>query len=419
MARPSRDGTWALVAVALAVALAGMVLALVLVPPKPSRAPEPPERTLRYDPVDYAALPGWAADDHSLALQAFLQSCRAFEKQPGERPVGPGPVGTMADWTPLCAEARSLAAGGIDERTARAFFEDRFQPLALTLGPERQGFLTGYYEPVLAGSRVRTERFDVPLYGRPPDLVTADLGAFRADLDGERIVGRVEDGRLRPMPDRGAIDRGALADRDLEIVWLDDPVEAFFLHIQGSGRIQLRDGSVLRVGYAARNGHAYRSVGRELLARGLLAPGEASAPGIKAWLRDHPDQAAALMAENPSYIFFRVVEELADSSAGPIGALGVPLTPERSLAVDRAHLPLGAPVYLDASYPAPRTHEPKPLRRLMMAQDVGGAIRGALRGDVFWGTGPKAAEIAGHMMHGARFYLLVPKTVASAAMAVM
>jgi membrane-bound lytic murein transglycosylase A len=313
-----------------------------------------------------------------------------------------GLAGTAADWKPACAAAEKVPAG--DDAAARAFFERRFRPLAATNGGHPLGLFTGYYEPLLQGSRRRGGRFTVPLYLRPPELVTVDLGDFRESLKGQRIAGKVEDGALVPFPDRGAIEKGALAGRDLELVWVDDPVDAFFLHVQGSGRVRLAEGGELRVGYAAQNGHPYFAIGRDLIERGALRKEEVSMQSIRAWLEAHPDDAAKVMERNASYIFFQELK-----GDGPLGAEGVPLTPGRSLAVDRELLPLGLPVWLSAGMPGAREGEPdRKLRRLLVAQDTGGAIRGPVRGDVFWGHGDEAAEIAGRMKHRGRLWVLLP-----------
>ena len=330
-------------------------------------------------PAAFADLPGWEEDDHSTALAAFLRSCR--------RMTGPA------------CDAASRAPAD----TARAFFESHFQPFAVNAGQE--GLFTGYYEPLLQGSRERSDRYRVPLYVRPPDLVTVDLGDFREELKGQRIAGRVEEGALVPYPDRKAIEEGALDGRDLELVWVDDPVDAFFLQIQGSGRVRLDDGSEMRVGYAAQNGHPYFAIGKDLIERGALAREEVTMQSIRGWLEQNPDLADDVMARNASYVFF---EEL--KGEGPLGAQGVPLTPGRSLAVDLKHWTLGTPVWLDTRAPSPRPGEPdRPLRRLVIAQDTGGAIVGVVRGDVFWGHGGDAAEIAGRMKHSGSMWVLLPR----------
>ena len=249
--------------------------------------------------------------------------------------------------------------------------------------------------------------YTVPLHGRPADLVTVDLGAFRHDLEGRRIAGRVVDGRLRPFESRAEIVAGALDDKAPVLAWLDDPIAAFFLHIQGSGRIVLAEGGELRVGFAGQNGHPYVAIGRELIRRGAIARERISLQTIRDWLKRNPDQAAEVMAVNRSYVFFHVLE-----GVGPVGAQGVVLTPGRSLAVDRRYLPLGAPLWLEARAPAPQPESPdRPLHRLMVAQDTGGAIRGPVRGDVFWGHGPDAEAVAGRMKHQGRYYLLLPRAL--------
>jgi membrane-bound lytic murein transglycosylase A len=370
-------------------------------------APPPPPR-LDLQPATFADLPGWAADDPSPALAAFRRSCAAWRRQPDDRPLDADApwAGTLGDWRGVCAAAAEVPAG---PAAARAFFADLFVPVAATNRGAAAGLFTGYYEPTLRGSRRRHGAYTVPLYTRPPELVEADLGEFRDELRGERIAGRVVADRLVPFADRAAIDTGALGGRGLELVWVDDPVEAFFLHVQGSGRVELDDGSTLRVGYAAQNGHPYVAIGRVLVDRGDMELDEVSMQSLRAWLAAHPEEAAEVMAANPSYVFFRRLAE-----EGPLGAQGVVLTPGRSLAVDRSFHPLGVPVWLAATAPSPRAGEPDlPLRRLLVAQDTGGAIRGPVRGDVFWGPGDDAAEIAGRMKHEGRMWLLLPKELAA------
>jgi membrane-bound lytic murein transglycosylase A len=238
-----------------------------------------------------------------------------------------------------------------------------------------------------------------------------DLGRFRPDLKGKRIAGKVVDGSLVPYPDRREIEAGALSGRKLEIVWVDDPVGAFFLHVQGSGRVRLADGGELRLGYAAQNGHPYTAIGRELIDRGELRSEDVSLQTIRAWLEAHPGQARELMERNASYVFFQQVK-----GEGPLGAQGVPLTPGRSLAVDLNFVPLGVPLWLVAGAPSPLEGEPdRKLRRLVVTQDTGGAIRGPIRGDVFWGFGEEAEAIAGRMKHRGRYWMLLPKTLTPSA----
>ena len=350
-------------------------------------------------PATFAELPGWEEDDPSAALSALLRSCRRLRSEP--------------DWRPVCdaaADAADPADAAAQAASARTFFESNFQPFAVSAGRDAEGLFTGYYEPLLQGSRRRSNRYRVPLYVRPPDLVMVDLGDFREELKGHRIAGRVEEGDLVPYPDRRAIEEGALSGRELELVWVDDPVDAFFLQIQGSGRVRLDDGSEMRVGYAAQNGHPYFAIGKDLVERGAMSKEEVSMQSIRRWLEQNPDLADDVMARNASYVFF---EEL--KGDGPLGAQGVALTPGRSLAVDLKHWTLGVPVWLDTRAPSPREGEPdRPLRRLMIAQDTGGAIRGVVRGDVFWGYGEEAAEIAGRMKHPGRMWVLLPRAQAGA-----
>lgn len=399
--------------------------------PTPAELPTPPEPELVLQPARFDDLPGWPGDAPEAAVPALRASCRVFARRPAEAPVGPdGLGGTVADWRPLCDEIRGLAKAGASG-ILRGVLEARLRPWAVTdRGVEHEGLFTGYFEPELRGSRRRHGPFQTPLYREPEDLVEVDLGAFRESLDGRRIAGRVVGGRLEPYHDRREIARGALAGRGLELVWVDDPVDAFFLQIQGSGRVVLDDGTVLRVGYAGQNGHPYTAIGRELVARGALELEEVSLQSIRRWLDAHPEEASAVMAENASYVFFRTLDRVA-AGRGPLGSLGVPLTPGRSLAVDDRFLPLGVPLWLAGSMPrvpgeiaeapggsdsaappaGPAESEARPLRRLLVAQDTGGAIRGPVRGDVFWGAGDRAEAIAGRMKHPGRIWLLLPRSV--------
>jgi membrane-bound lytic murein transglycosylase A len=285
---------------------------------------------------------------------------------------------------------------------ARRFFEAHFIPYEISGDDGREGLFTGYYEPLLNGALEKKPPYLIPLHARPDDLVSVNLGDFKPDLKGETIVGRVTEGKLIPYFRRAEIEGGALAEQDKEIVWVDSAVDAFFLHIQGSGQVKLEDGSVLRVGYAAQNGHPYLAIGKALIERGALSRDNVSMQSIRAWLEAHPDEAPDVMNLNASYVFFQPLE-----GEGPLGGEGVALTPQRSLAIDRKKIPYGVPLFLDAEEPegGPR------LRRLMVAQDTGGAIRGAVRGDYFWGAGEEAARKAGLMKSKGNLYALLPKGV--------
>lgn len=350
----------------------------------------------RFEPARFADLPGWTSDDHGAALGALRISCPRLVRR------GAGEFGTAADWAPICADADRVAQ---TPAAARGFFERHFQPVRVTSGGgDPEGLITGYYEPELRGARKRGGPYTVPLHVRPPDLISVDLSRFGDEFKGKRIAGRVVRGSLIPYHDRGRIERGALDGKKLELVWVDSAADAFFLQIQGSGRIALPDGKVMRVGYAGTNGRPYTAIGRALIERGAVPREKMSMQAIRAWLAANPADGAALMRTNESYVFFREL-----TGPGPIGALGVALTPGRSLAIDRRQFPLGMPVWLDTVMPDPAA---TPLRRLMIAQDTGGAIRGAVRADVFWGPGAQAAERAGKMKSPGRYWFLRPRAVA-------
>ena len=302
-----------------------------------------------------------------------------------------------------CAAAKQISRR--DNTAARAFFERWFVPHLASAGRRAGGLFTGYYEPELNGSRVRSDRYAVPIYVKPSDLVSVDLGLFRRSLKGERIAGRLVDGRLTPYASRAEIEAGRLRGRELELVWVDDAVDAFFLHIQGSGRIALVGGGMLRIGYAASNGHPYTAIGGQLIGRGAIAREDMSMQSIRSWLAANPDEAVALMNTNASFVFFRELD-----GEGPLGTQGVVLTPGRSLAVDRRFVALGLPIWLDTTDPL---DPEKPLRRLLVAQDTGGAIRGAVRGDIFWGHGLDAAARAGRMRQTGRYFVLLPRQPAA------
>jgi membrane-bound lytic murein transglycosylase A len=347
-------------------------------PPKPA-----PERA-QYLESSFAALPGWSEARLEPSLRAFMAGCA--------RAGGPL-IGA-------CATATSVAPG--DEVAARRFFEYMFVPYAL-VSPEGQdtGLVTGYYEPILRGSRTQSPANRFPIFGVPEDLVVVDLASVSPEVRNLRLRGRVEGRRLVPYWSRAEIDARGEAFPAPVIAWTGDPVELFFLQIQGSGQIELESGERLRVGYADQNGHPYRSLGRYLVERGELTLDQASMQGIKAWGAAHPEKLQDALNSNASYVFFR---EIGDPR-GPFGALGVPLVPEYSLAVDRRYVPLGAPLYLATTFPL----SDEPLTRLMAAHDTGGAIRGAVRADFFWGSGEQAGALAGRMRQNAKMWLLWPR----------
>jgi peptidoglycan lytic transglycosylase A len=379
-----RQGGWSGIAIVLLL-LAGCV------------APPAPKPKLTLEQVPFTALPGWNRDTVSAALPALLKSCARRLAQPATAKVGPGGIaGRVADWRAPCAAAGVVPAG--DDAAARQFFEHWFQPYLAGNNGKLEGLFTGYYEPLLAGARQRGGPYETPILRRPPDLVTVSLGQFRPEWRGYHIAGRVVGDRLVPYPTRAQIEGGALDASKLALFWVSDPVDAFFLEIQGSGKIRLPDGNLASVGYAGQNGRPYVAIGRLLVERGALAKSQVSLGSIKAWIEAHPARGKALMDDNPSYVFFREIE-----GDTPIGAEGAVLTPGRSLAVDRAFLPLGIPVWLDLR------NGDETLRRLAVAQDTGGAIRGPVRGDLYWGSGAAAAHEAGTMRARGRYFLLLPK----------
>lgn len=371
--------------------LATLLLPLSACVPKPPLPPSipdvPPAEVQKLQPVDWSEVEGWPGDSLQASLGAFLQSCRVLGKREG--------------WQQVCSEAAGHKAAN-DERIAE-FFESRFVPHRINNDDgSTTGLITGYYVPDLRGSRVRTQRYRYPLYGPPEDMLTIDLSSVYPELGSYRLRGRLEGKRVVPYYDREALDAGVASLKGSELLWVDDPVELFFMHIQGSGRILFENGDAEMVNYADQNGHPFRSIGKLLIERGEMSRHQMSMQNIRAWARKHPELADDLLAENPSYIFFR---ELPDMPTPP-GALGVPLTPEVSIAVDRRTVPLGAPVFLATTWPL----NPQPLQRLMVAQDTGGAIKGNVRADFFWGCGHEAGALAGRMKQDGRMWVLLPRT---------
>lgn len=365
----------------------GMLLSACQVPPKATIVPAgkpSPDFLL----ADWADLPDWLQQDLPASWPALQQTCNALRLK--------------TNWLPICAAARDIAPD--DAMAQRTFYETWFTPYKV-LNPDGSdsGLITGYYEPLLHGSRKRSERYAYPLYAPPDDMLEVDMSELYPELRGRIVHARLQGKRVVPYFNRAEIEAGvAPALRGRELFWVDNPVELFFLQIQGSGRIQLEDGTHARVGYAEQNGHPYASIGRKLIDMGELLPEQASMQGIKNWAEQNPAKLGLLLGHNPSYVFFR---ELPPTLSGPIGALGVPLTNEYSIAVDRRTVPLGVPVFLATTWP----NSSKPLNRLMFAQDTGGAIKGAVRADFFWGFGELAGYQAGRMKQSGRMWVLFPK----------
>ncbi len=355
---------------------------------------------LKLTPTSFADLAGWQDDNVSAFLPALQRSCALHLRRPADRPVKPAGFGlTAGHWHDVCTRLMDLPAG--DDQAARQAIETWFTVWrAEDTAEDAKGVATGYYEPQLRGALNRFGPYQTPLYKTPPELVTVNLGDFSDELKGKKITGRVEKGRLVPMPERKQIVGGALANRDLELIWVDNPVDAFFLQIQGSGQVVMPDGQVMRVGYAGANGRSYTPVGRILIQDGEVPREKMSMQAIRSWMESNPDRAPALMDANASYVFFREL-----TGDGPMGAEGVALTPRRSIAVDRRYYPLGTPVWISTTDP----DDDSPIRRLTMAQDTGGAIKGVVRLDLFWGPGPQAAHKAGLMNQPVNMFLLLPR----------
>ncbi len=369
---------------------------------------EKPADEIRFERSSFAKLDGWSAGDPKAALNAFSASCkRLVKRKDGDAFGGVAAYGTVGEWRGACNAALQAPPN------ARQFFEAWFEPVVVSNRDEEVGLFTGYYEPELTGSRTAGGKFTTPLYTRPSDLVSVDLGAFRPAMKGERIAGRVDDAKLVPYPTRGQIVSSGLGGRSNVIAYVDDPVGAFFLQIQGSGRVKFANGEVIRVAYDGQNGHPYTAVGRVLIDRGEVRREDMSMQRIRSWLLANPSKAEPLMGENASFVFFKE-RPIADPALGADGAQSLGLTPEASLAVDLKFHGLGAPMWIDATAPA-ESGPDVVFRRLVVAQDTGGAIRGPVRGDVYWGAGKRAEEIAGRMAHKGRLTVLLPKAVAARA----
>lgn len=397
----------------LLAALAVLAAAACTTAPPPAAPPTPAPPTVktltqaRFEKVAVDALPSITDADLAAAWPALLASCRSFERGKARREA----------WTAPCRDAAAVAATDTAaQRTVLAQRFDAYRVLGVTLeaggaeprllATETRGRITGYYEPLLRGSRTRAGPYRVPLHRPPADLLTIDLSSLYPELANHRVRGRLQqtDKGMRVVPywSRAELTEERL--RGSELVWVDDPVEAFFLQIQGSGRVRLPDGTMVRMAYADTNGHPYRSIGRVLIDRGEMTLEQASMQGISAWARANPQRAAELLSQNPSYVFFRELP-LGDPNAGPVGAMGLPLTPGYSVAADPRFIPLGAPLLISTEHPVSGT----PLNRLVLAQDTGGAIRGPLRFDLFWGFGNDAAGPAGRQRHDVQAWLLVPR----------
>jgi membrane-bound lytic murein transglycosylase A len=392
--RSRRSGLFILLAIVLVLAAVAAWLWL--------RKPVGPATTtaLHLTPASYADLPGWSSADLSAALAAFKRSCGDLaKKNPTALMGGAGYAGTVGDWLEAC---RAAPQSGSE---ARRFFEAMFTPVAVNKDTD-DGLFTGYYEPELHLSHTQHGAFQTPIYGVPDDLITVDLGLFKDSLKGEHVTGRVQGTTLIPYADRAEINRKGLPHAQV-LAWSDDPVSVFFLHIQGSGRAAFDDGSAGRIAYAGQNGRPYTPIGRTLIREGAMQKADLSMQGIRIWLKAHPDQAQRIMETDASFVFFDE-EPLGDAALGANGSEGVPLTPGASLAVDQHVHALGVPLWLSLDEHSTAL----PRNRLMIAQDTGGAIKGAVRGDVYFGFGEKPEWNAGHMKAAGAMFVLLPKDLA-------
>jgi membrane-bound lytic murein transglycosylase A len=369
--------------------LAALALTLVACTTQRSGAPQPP--TVRFEPVKFSKLPGWRADDALAAWPAIVSTCSV--------------LGARGEWQSFCGAA--VATSPADAEFVRGFIEQHLQPYKVwrVTGRRREksGLITGYFEPLIFGSRTRDTKYATPLYRRPADLLIVDLSSVVPELKGKRVRGRLEGNKVVPYYSRGQ-SRETPALAGLEIVWIDNALDAFLLEVQGSGRVQLVTGETIRLQYEDQNGHPYRSIGRYLADQGVMTIDQVNMPAIRNWLATNPHRMNEVLDSNPSVVFFNE-SPLADPGIGPKGAQGLPLTAGRSIAIDPKFLPLGAPMFLATSHPGTGA----PLQRLVVAQDTGGAISGPIRADLFFGFGNEAGAQAGMMKHEGEMWVLWPK----------
>ncbi|MGI9351600.1 MAG: murein transglycosylase A [Rhizobiaceae bacterium] len=355
---------------------------------------------MSWKPTSFDTLQGWADDDHLAALSCFRMSAKAFQKSAF---VSRDAVNPSAELLKIAEISLSFEPDKVGATEAREFFESYFQP---TMLERKTGFVTAYFEPEVEASRTRTEEFSYPLYRRPNDLVKLDSLDRPPGISNTLEYARKTKNGLVEYYDRKEIDLGALKNRGLELFWLRSPVDGFYIHVQGSARLQLQDGTVSRVSYAGKTGHPYTSIGKKLVERDIMTPEQANMINIRAWLAEDDNRALELLHQNRSFIFFTELEGH-EPDFGPIAAAGVQLTPGRSIAVDKTEHAYGTPVWIQTDTPLPGDTDP--FRRLMIAQDTGSAIVGPKRGDIFIGSGSEAGLIAGSVRHEAEFAVLIPR----------
>ncbi len=377
--------------------------------PKPAKADLPPRLDLAK--VSYSDLKGWNSDKHGEALTTFLRSCKVLMRMPPQKAIGINPVtGIAKEWREPCKNAawvKKKASAVNEDLRARRFFERYFTPYAASNRGDRLGRFTGYYNARLRASRKKSKKFSVPVYARPSDLVSIDLGAFFPKYKGERLWGRIKGTRMVPFDTRAEIYAGSLGKRAKVLLWASSLVDVFFAQVQGSATVDLREGKTTRIGVGGKNGHIYTAIGRVLIRDGELARAKVSMQSIRQWLLDHPAKAQGLLEANKAYIFFREYQ-----GPGPFGSQGVVVTPGRTLAVDLRMIAHSVPIWLETEVPAlSGSTDVEPWQRLMIAQDTGGAIRGPVRGDIYFGDSESAFARAGRMKGAGQYYLLLPNAI--------
>ncbi len=374
-------------------------------PPVEEKKPKPPEAAvISMHQKTFAELPGWELAKVKKSLLAFQISCKTFLRQDPEQAVGSEYINLKAkDWQPACREA--LAINPISEQLARKFFQQWFTPVEFNDKEPVPGLFTGYYMALLHGSKIKTKEYNIPIYGIPSNLLTINLELFDPSLKNRRLIGRLAGNQIVPFHTRAEINKGAIAKTAPVLVWVNSRIDRLFLEIQGSGTVQLTDGTNLYLGYAAQNGAPYTAIAKVLIDQGIMTRDNASMQHIKRYLEANPEQMDKVLNQNKSFVFFHTLER-----EEALGAQGVALTPGYSMAVDRKWIPLGAPLWLHTTRPgAQNPDQEEKLHRLMIAQDTGGAIRGLVRGDVYWGAGERATIIAGHMKNKGHYWLLLPR----------
>lgn len=353
--------------------------------------------------TSFSHLPNWQTSDETQAFNAFRQSCHEILNRDPQSPFSKlTQSGNNHQWQDICLAADDIT--NPNQTNTKQFFEQWFIPYYVFNNFNSQGLFTGYYLPELQVSHTKDQNYTTPIYAVPHDLIKVNLGLFNPLFNGKYIVGQLKNNTLAPYPDRTAINNGSIPENTNVIAWANNPIDVFFAQIQGSAIIDFPDHQQLLIGYDADNGHQYTAIGKVLLENHYLSKQDVSLQSIRTWLLQHPNQINDILNQDKSYVFFRVI-----GSGGPTGKEGIPLTPRGSLAIDNNYIPLGVPIWLNTNIPQMNNDQFSPFNQLLIAQDVGGAIKGIVRGDVYWGSGDEAAYIAGHMKSKGKYWMLLPK----------